>query len=1110
MKNEFLKFSSRRILFSAMLASSVIVGGSIPAYAEVHEVHEIMQGIKVEGKVIDTTGEPVIGASILEKGTTNGVITDIDGNFTLNVSSSNATLVISFVGYKTIELPALDKTLQKLVLKEDTEMLDEVVVVGYGVQKKATLTGSVAMVEGDEVLKGRAASNVGTALQGAIPGMTITRSSSRPTENATITIRGGISTNNSDPLILIDGVDAYSWELNQINPNDIESVSVLKDAAASIYGARAAGGVILVTTKRAKEGKLKITYNGSASMNYKGKDYPAATGSEWAKMMLSADYEDRNHPGGASSLWDIIGATREFYEKVADNQAFDWYNKAQGYTYRIDPLNAYIPDFVYGTTWGTSQNITIQGGSENVRTSTSVGYSNDRSLIKVTYDGQKKYNFRNNTDFNIGKYVKLQTNVSYDKKVKDQPSYGIGWGLQDFYIFPLLTQSGQGYYDNFGGNNPLAHLKQGGRDVTNGYMFRGSAKLDVDLSFLSRKLTGLSVSAKASMRQYNSNEKFRSHDVQMYDFYDVAEDGTVLPLSTGNNARLSSKTKNEMLAESNTRALYQVYEYFLNYDRTFDKHHINAMLGNTNELRDNYVTSMWRSNGNVNTGLDDLAAFDTTTDVILNSNTKFGTTDIEIPGTGSYKWAYVSWVGRLNYDYAGKYLLEGTWRRDGSSRLVKKERWQNFFGASLGWRLSEEAFIKDNLSVVSNLKIRGSWGQSGNVSSIGNYDAFATVNSGTTILNGTKVPISSLSITDDSRTWERVESTNIGLDYGFFNNRLSGTFDYFWRKNKGMLINITYPQVYGGKAPSTNSGTYSVHGWELAATWQDKINKDLSYSIGVSLADARTNVDSYTGKNAKTHGVNEIIEGYALNSLWVYQSDGLFQNQAEVDAYYAEMNGNVSGSLLNSLPKGSKDELTPGSVRRVDRNGDNDITTEDLYCYGDVAPHYTFGINLGVTYKNFDFSCFFQGVGQQYNVRNGQMGCAFWSGWTNSNGYFLGRTWTSADNPWYGNNQGNNVYPVMTRNGARNNWNYKHYNDLNVVNSWYVRCKTLSLGYTLPKSFISKAGLENLRVWVAGENLFDISNVKDGFDPEASYKMGTYSGVDVFASTISFGLDLTF
>lgn len=513
MKNKFLKFSSKRILFSAAMASALLAANPQAAFAEAHEVQEIMQGIKVQGKVVDATGESVIGASVLEKGTTNGVITDLDGNFTLNVSSTKSTLVISFVGYKTIELPASDKNLQNIVLKEDSEVLDEVVVVGYGVQKKATLTGAVAMVEGDEVLKGRAASNVGTALQGAIPGLTITRSSSRPTENATISIRGGISANSSDPLVLIDGVDAYAWELNSLNPNDIESISVLKDAAASIYGARAAGGVILVTTKRAKEGKTTITYNGSVTANFVGRDYPAATGSEWARMMLMADYNDTNHPNGASSLW-TCGSQNwnyEFYENIMNNKAFDWNGTN---LLRIDPLNANQVDLVYGTTWGTSQNISIQGGNENLKSVTSVGYSNDRSLIKVVYDGQKKYNFRNNTDFQIGKYVKLETNLSYDYKKTDVPTYGIGYGLQDMWIFPLYTESGNYYYDNFGGNNVVAHLTDGGKTVKNSYMFRLGGKATFDLSFIHNSLKGSLFMPKAtsvnSMRiKRNSLTRYR-------------------------------------------------------------------------------------------------------------------------------------------------------------------------------------------------------------------------------------------------------------------------------------------------------------------------------------------------------------------------------------------------------------------------------------------------------------------------------------------------------------------------------------------------------------------------------------------------------------------------
>ncbi len=1088
MKNDFFKLSSKRILFSTMMASALLAVSPQSVFADVNEVQSVMQTGTVKGQVVDANGEPIIGASVLVKGTTNGTITDFDGNFSLN-DASKGTLVISYIGYQTQEVSADGKSLVKVVLKEDTEVLDEVVVVGYGVQKKATLTGAVSMINADETLKGRATTNVASSLQGTIPGLTITRTTSRPTEDPALSLRGGISTNDNKPLILIDGSEAYTWELNTINPNDIENVSVLKDASASIYGARAAGGVILITTKRGKAEKLSVTYNGAVTANFQGKRYPAASGSEWAKMMLSAAHEDIN-----GSVWAIMDFTKEEFERVANNEAFDW-TTTNGIKYRIAPLNAYQPDYVYGTTWSHNHNLSISGGSERIQTKTSIGFADDRSIVKVTYDGQKKYNFRNNTDFKLGDYVKLATNIAYDNRYKNVPSKGIGFGLQDFYIFPLYTEDGTKYYDNFGGNNVLAHLTEAGRTKNKFDSFRLGGKIDVDLSFLHSSLKGLSVSAKANVRQDHTNWRTINKTIQMYDYYT----GEVT-----NNAQTGSRSKTPQMYENNSSNLYQDYEFFLNYDRTFDNHHIAVMFGNTNELRENRSLTVHRT-ASSNQELEDLSVYDaSSTELVSHDN--WGKTE-------QYKWAFVSFLGRVNYDYAGKYMIEGTWRRDGSSKLVKEQRWQNFYGVSGGWRISEENFIKDNISWLNNLKIRASWGEAGNLSSIGNYESFATIGIGTTIF-GTTPGLANTAwiggIVDDSRTWERVETTNIGLDWGLFNNRLSGSFEYYWRKNKGMLMSITYPKILGATAPATNSGTYKANGWELSLNWQDHINKDWSYNVGFILADAKTEIASYEGAISKKAGVNKIVEGYPMNSLWVYKSDGLFQSQSEVDAYYSQMTGNVSGSKITSVKQGTDNALTPGSVHRVDLNGDKDITVDDLYYYGDMAPHYTFGINLGLTYKNFDFSAFFQGVGQQYNIRSGQMGCAFWSGWTNTNGYFLGNTWTSDDNPYYPGNQGDDVFPVMSRNGNRNTWNYKDYNDLNVINNWYVRCKSIQLGYTLPKNWISKVGIQNLRVWVAGENLFDISNVKDGFDPEANYEMGAYNGLEVFSSSVSFGLDITF
>lgn len=1092
--NMKIRKPSYQLHASMMLAAGLAIGlspvVSTDAKASVNDIHSLNQNeMSVRGTVVDENGEPLIGAAIIVEGSNSkGVVTDLDGHFMLLHVPKNSSLKISYVGYEDQTVKVSKDSPVNVKLIPDNRTLNEVVVVGYGTQKKATLTGAVSMVQGDDVFKGRSSSNAGTALQGAIPGLTITRSSSRPTSDVSINIRGGISANSNSPLILIDGVDAYKWELNTLNPSDIESVSVLKDAAASIYGARAAGGVILVTTKRAKAGKTSITYNGSATMNYKGRKYPAASGSEWARMMLMADSNDTNHAGGASTLWTCGSQNfnREFYERIMNNEAFDWNGTN---LLRIDPLNANVVDAVYGTTWGTKQNLTLETGGDKIKSITSVGFADDRSLIKVTYDGQRKYNFRNNSDFNLGKYVSIQTNISYDDRYTNTPTYGVGMGLQDMWIFPFYTKSGQYYYDNFGGNNVVAHLKEGGRTKKYDYLFRLSGKINIDLSFISPVLEGLSFYAKGSIRQQNSYTTTQSHKIQLYSW-----DDTEGPVTT-NGATTGSKAKEEKLTEYNSRSLYQLYEYFLNYDRTFGDHHVSFMLGNTNELQDNHNYTVYRTSSDP-VDLGDLNAYDTTTDRISSS--------------GAYKYSYVSVVSRVNYDYMGKYLIEGTWRHDGSSKLVKKNRWDDFFGVSAGWRISEEKFMKE-LRWLSNLKIRASWGQSGNVASIGNYEAYPTISTGTVVMNGVLIPTSWISgVTDDSRTWERVNSTNVGVDFGFFRNRLSGTFDYFWRKNDGMLINLVYPQVYGGTAPSTNSGIYKTHGWELSLNWNDKVGKDFSYNIGFTLSDARTEVTSYDGKNSISWGVNSIVEGKPLNALYVFKTDGFFQTQSEVDAYYEQMNGNQSGSLVAGVTKGTTNELIPGCVRRVDLNGDHDITKEDLYYYGDTDPHYNLGITLGVSYKGFDFSAFFQGVGQWYHVRNGQMGCAFWSGWTNTNRVFTDNTWYPGDEYGYHAANTDADYPIMSRVGARNNWNYINYNDINVHNDWYVRCKQLQIGYSLPSSLLSKTPIHNLRFWISADNLFDISNVKDGFDPEMQSSMSTYSGVDVFASSITFGADITF
>jgi len=1046
------------------------------------------QTSRISGIVKDQTGEPVIGANVQVKGTTTGSITDMDGKFSFE-APQRGTLVVSYIGYKTHELPLGSTTNYNITLTEDSEMLDEVVVVGFGTQKKATLTGAVAQVRGDDVLKGKATTSIAAALQGEIPGLTITRTSSRPgNEGLNISLRGGISVNETDPMILIDGVEAYKWELSQINPNDVESISVLKDAAAAIYGTKAGAGVILVTTKRGKEGKTSVTYSGSVHTNIVGKRFPLADGQTWAQMLVHATENDAKADNGNFAWWMW---SEDVWREMAAGNTFE--GVVGGKWRRLDPSSDQF-DAIYGNTWGQSHNISINSGTDKVKVLTSLGYANDRSLVDVVYDGQKKYNFRTNVDYKVNEIIKTEFNVSYDKRNVSTPQQGVGHGVQDFYIFPLLNPYGQ-YYDTFGNNNMLAKLKEGGRINDTEEVLRLGGKLTVDLGMITK---GLSVTGNANVRLRKHLKIERQTRVKMYDWSGetTSEDGN--PDYSQGTGSLNWQTSDNDRWVKNTfeDVLYQTYGGFVNYNREFFGHNIGFMGGVTAEKTGYKKLFSYRKGMTVD-DLDDINLGDATT--------------AEATG-GSNEVGMVSYLGRLNYDYKGTYLLEGIFRRDGSSKFDADNRWANFAGVSGGIRFSEYDFVK-KWDLFDNLKIRASYGETGSQTGIGNYDYISSISTGTTVFGytGTKYNTAWVSsMTSRDRTWERVATTNIGLDFGLLQNRLSGSFEYYIRENKGMLISMIYPQTLGAVAPKTNNGNFRANGWELQLNWNDKIGEDFNYRVGFSLADARTEVTKFEGAVAISPGLNNrvvelskindpayFIEGKPLNALYVYKTNGYLQNDADVAAYYQTING--SGTL--APVEGTANQLTPGSVKKVDVNKDGKITTDDLVYYGDANPHFTFGINLGASYKGFDFSMFIQGVGQQYIAREAQLSSPWFSGWTNQNATFWGNTWTE--------NNMNAKFPIMSRNGSRNNWNYKWYNDINISNTWYARAKNIVVGYTIPKTVTRKAFIENLRLYLSADNLFEVSNVKDGFDPEHKAASGQ-NNVDVYARTISFGIDLTF
>jgi len=1040
----------KKFSFKKNLMLLLLLGVSFGAYAQSTLI----------GKVTDQKGEPIIGASIKIKGTNSGTITDVSGLFKLN-SSGNETLIISYIGFQSQEVSVNGKTSISVQLNEDDKSLDEVIVVGYGTQRKTSLTGAVAQVSGTEAINGKSSTNVAEDLQGVIPGLTVTRTSSRPgNEGLVLKLRGDISVNSVSPMILIDGMVADQAEFAQINPDDIETISVLKDASASIYGTRAAGGVILITTKRGKEGKVQVTYSGSYHINTISHRFPVANASQFGQMDEQAATNDAVATGSPSYF---IGWQKSVVDGFITGGLSTPWGATGLHLYPNGPTSDQFND-VYGDTSGQDHSITISGGSDKLKVNTSLSYASDRSLEKVVFDGTNKYTFRTNADYKINKWATAQFNISYDNRQVSTPTNGVGQGVQDPFIFPMYNPLGE-YYDQFGYNNILAKLTEGGTTNATTQYLRMGGNLKIDLGFL---LKGLSINGNVGVKSQNYWLNQTNSQVTMYDW-------------TGNITYQTTPSSTN-IADTYQSNMYKTYGAFVNYLRSFNEHHISLMGGLTTE--DNQYTQLYGKRTTMSsTTLSDL-------------NTASASTATN--AGGSNEWALVSYIARANYDYKGIYLLEASGRRDGSSKLFSDYRWKDFGGLTGGIRLSEMNFMKE-LGIFDNLKVRGGYGETGSISGIGNYDYISGISTGTTVFGYTGALSNTSwvsSMTTTQRTWERIGNSNIGIDFNVLKNRLDGTIDVYHRQNSDMLIQVVYPAILGASAPYTNSGDFNTDGWEMAFNWKDKIGKDFNYNIGVSLANSQSVVTSYPAKVAIAAGTNSVVQGKPLNAIYVYRTDGYLQNPAAVTAYYPTVNG--TGSIVPV--QSSTNLLTPGCLKRIDLNGDGKITTADLSYFGDANPHYTFGINLGASFKGFDFNAFLQGVGQQYLLRSGYLAYPFAASWTNQNSTFLGNTWT-AGNP-------NAAFPVMSTNGSRNTWNYQ-YNDVNIVNCSYIRVKSIVLGYSLPKSVIRKMNIDKLRIYVSGNDLFTLSNVKDGFDPE-DQAAASQGNVDVYARSVTFGVNLTF
>lgn len=865
-------------------------------------------GKQITGTVTDENDDPIIGANVVEKGTTNGVITDMDGQFSLSVAE-NSTLQISYIGYVGQEIRIGNQTNLSITLKEDSQTLEEVVVIGYGTMKKSDLTGSVASVKGDNLTAKAATLNVSDALQGMTPGVMVTRDGASDLgASSTIRIRGVTTIGDSDPLIIIDGVPAAS--LDRISPNDIESISILKDAAsAAIYGSRGAAGVILVTTKRAKDGQLSMSYDYSFSMEQPTRIASYGNAVEFMKMQNAKAWNDnRNVEGGEYTT---------FSKEMIDNYS---------------SLHAQDPDNYPDTNW---QDLMLETWAYKNRHafSFSAGSKFLKSYVSLNVDdvegltANKEYSrftIRANNDITINKYLSADLNLNglYTKKTEPSALTGQNYGPAQILgpIYPAEWSDGR-IAPGMGGRNPYALLKHAGNLISNSSLFGGKIQLNFT------PIEGLKLSAAYSAELYN---------IKMKDFrkqlpYTSFED----PLNT--MGFIQAALTNQLSENRNDR-LSTNLQFLATFSKRFDKHDIQLMGGYEENTDSNEYLGASRNHYT-------LQSFPYLS--IGNANYQFNS------GSAT-EYANRSVFGRIVYNYGNKYLLQSNLRYDGSSRFHKDHRWGFFPSVSAGWVVSEEAFMK-GVNDISNMKIRASWGRLGN-ERIGFYPYQSTIafNSfvlfqGNDVVAAQGAGVKDYAIPDIS--WETTESYDIGVDLGFMNNRLTVTADYYKKTTKDMLLALEIPNFIGLTNPQQNTGKMNTKGWELFVGWNDKI-EDVSYSVSAHLSDSKSIMGDLGG--TEFLGAQVKMGGSEFNEWYGYKSDGLYQTQEEVDN---------SATLYANL--------RPGDVKYKDISGpdgvpDGKISAEyDRVLLGGSLPRFLYGGNINVGYKGFTFGLIFQGIGKQ-------------------------------------------------------------------------------------------------------------------------------------------------
>lgn len=1090
--------SNRRVLLALLLCSGFISTRPLAVMADSSEVSlsAVQQKQNVSGVVKDAAGEPIIGASILEKGTTNGIITDFDGKFSLSVNPG-AVLQISYMGYKTQEVKVVPGKELNVVMREDTEMLEEVVVVGFGTQKKVNLTGSVGLAEAEE-LESRPVTSATQALQGLVPGLQISTNTGEMDKNMSINIRGtgtiGEGSSGS-PLILIDGMEG---DLNSVNPQDIESVSVLKDAAAaSIYGSRAPFGVILVTTKKGKSGKASINYNNSFRISSPINMPEMMDSYTFANYFNSASH---NKGGGDVFLPSVMQQMLD-YQAGIDTDGIPASSNGQWGKPDFDPFTyAYANTDWYkelykDQVFSQEHNVSINGGSEKMTYYASFNYLDQNGLLRHGEDGLKRYNGTAKINTTLTDWLKFNYTMRFTRTDNYRPTLFNGGFYEKLgrQTWPnLVVYDPNGFYFNNNAENLAMNLEQGGkRNVETDRMYHQAALL---IEPIKNWITH--VEFNYSIMNENVNETALpcyNHDVE----------GNLLDTRGDTSLYGSHKKEN-----------YLNLNIFSEYSHTFnDSHNLKVMAGFQAEEMKQAFQSVKKYGLLVN----GLPEFDLTTGTSGSGALK----ETEVSGYHN-EWATAGFFGRVNYDYEGRYLAEVNMRYDGTSRFRRGNRWQLYPSFSLGWNMAREKFWEPFADVANTLKFRASYGELGNQNTNVWYPTYRSMTlgrfDGWWLQNGSRPNTAKVGdLVSNTLTWETIRTWNVGLDFGFFNNRLTGSFDYYTRYTDGMVGPAPeLPLTLGIATPKTNNCDLQTRGWELQIGWNDRLKNGLGYGVRFMLSDAKTIIDSYPGNS--THSIDSYLEGHEIGEIWGFETIGIAKTDEQMQEHLDKVVGQnnlgskwAAGDIMYADLDG-KPGITEGS-RTLEDHG-------DLKVIGNSTPRYQFGIDISADWKGFDFRCFFQGV-MKRDIWNGSN--MFWgviddqwwsSGFAEHNDYFRAEAVGLEGHEIAANLDSYYPRPIFGE-GSKNQKAQTRY----LQNASYIRLKNLQLGYTLPSKWMQKIGFTKCRVFVSGENLWTGTGLSDLFDPETVDGGNTDSNANSaiknagnaypLSRTWSFGVSLT-